>query len=183
MEKESFFTDNRWHLLAQLSKGPSSPTQLAQTLNTTIANISQQLKLLEAIGLVKKERVRNRDKGKPRMLFSLSQDTALLAPTAKNFAHRTLIPLSSHQKHILKIWLSPNPSIHHSLERLWWKLEDHLDSILLIELDPVNSKVYTTSSLSSLSKISVQGIEHILLLPNSSKKSESLYLIYSKENS
>lgn len=54
-------TGTKWEILEILSKKTSHPKELAEEIGTTIANISQQLKLLEAYGYIKSERV---DKGK-----------------------------------------------------------------------------------------------------------------------
>ena len=51
------FTEQKWNILQCLSKDKFSPIQLAEKLNTTMANISQQLRLLEAANLVKKEKI------------------------------------------------------------------------------------------------------------------------------
>ena len=178
MEKETLFTDTRWYILKCLSEEPASPTQIAKKLNTTIANVSQQLRLLEALDLVKKERIRNRDKGKPRMLFSLARDMALLVPTAKDFAQRTLIPLADHQKHILRIWLSPVPEIHYAIEKLWWKLEEHLDSILAIAIVAGAKRVYTVSENKSLAKFTSKGVEHLVISRKELDSLPSPYFIY-----
>ena len=59
MELETLFTEQKWNILKSLSEGKFSPLQLANRSNTTIANISQQLRLLEAAELVKKEKIKN----------------------------------------------------------------------------------------------------------------------------
>ena len=76
MELEPMFTEQKWNILKCLSEEKYSPLQLAEKLDTTMANISQQLRLLEAANLVKKKKIKNRDKGKPRTLFSLTDDYA-----------------------------------------------------------------------------------------------------------
>jgi DNA-binding MarR family transcriptional regulator len=69
MDIDSFFTSPRWKVLEILAKTPSSPMEISKQLNTSIAYISQQLKLLEAAGLVTKVRTRATERGKPRTLF------------------------------------------------------------------------------------------------------------------
>ena len=104
MELEQLFTDQKWNILFHLSTGEFSPLQLAHKTNTTISNISQQLRLLEAAGLVKKKKISNRDKGKPRVLFTLTDDYAYLISITKNFASKRLLALTDYHKAILKIW-------------------------------------------------------------------------------
>ena len=112
------------------------------------------------------------------MLFSLAQDMALLVPTARNFAERKLIPLSWHQQHIMRIWLSPAPQFHYALEKLWWKLEEHLDSISAIALDPLAGKVYTVSDNTSLQKFTAKGLEHIIVPKKDRESMASFYMVY-----
>lgn len=57
---ENEIAGSKWQILKILSKNPQTPKQLAEKLGTTIANMSQQLKLLEAYGFLKKTRT---DKG------------------------------------------------------------------------------------------------------------------------
>ena len=132
MELEILFTEQRWNILKSLSEGKFSPLQLARRSNTTIANISQQLRLLEAAELVKKEKIQNREKGKPRTLFSLSHDYAYLVSTMKDFAKKKLLELSDYHKIILRILFLENPELHYYLSKFYWKIEDYLDQIQMI---------------------------------------------------
>ena len=65
--------------------------ELASALNTTSANISQQLRLLELASLVKSEKTSNVDKGKPRVIYSLAGESAYLIYTGQNFAEKKLV--------------------------------------------------------------------------------------------
>ena len=56
MELASMFTEQKWNIIKALSENKYSPLQLAEKLDTTMANISQQLRLLEASNIVKKEK-------------------------------------------------------------------------------------------------------------------------------
>ena len=67
--------------------------ELASSLNTTSANISQQLRLLELGGLVKSEKTSNVDKGKPRVIYSLAGDNAYLIYAGQDFANKKLVSL------------------------------------------------------------------------------------------
>ncbi|MBW2975362.1 helix-turn-helix domain-containing protein [Candidatus Woesearchaeota archaeon] len=136
MELETLFTEQKWNILKSLCEDKFSPLQLAQRSNTTIANISQQLRLLEAAELVKKEKVQNRDKGKPRTLFSLSHDYAYLISTVKDFAGKRLLELSDYHKVILRILFLENPDLHYYLSKFYWKIEDYLSQIGMIIVIP-----------------------------------------------
>jgi predicted ArsR family transcriptional regulator len=102
MDLETLLTGTKWDILELLASKQLSPLELAKKLNTTIANISQQLRLLETAGLVKKQRTGSAKPGKPRMLFSLSGSYAFITILSKGFAKKKLIKISQKQKEVLK---------------------------------------------------------------------------------
>ena len=105
MELETLLTGSKWDIIESLAKTSSSPLELAKKLNTTIANISQQLRLLQAAGLVKKKRTSEVKPGKPRMLFSLADDFCFMIVVSKNFTNKKLIRLDAKKKSILEEWI------------------------------------------------------------------------------
>jgi len=141
MELETLFTEQKWNILKSLSEGKFSPLQLAQRSSTTIANISQQLRLLEAAELVKKEKIQNREKGKPRTLFSLSHDYVYLVSTMEDFAKKRLLELSDYHKIIIRILFLENPELHYYLAKFYWKIEDYLDQIQMIIVVPNSEEI------------------------------------------
>lgn len=72
----------KWLIIKELAVGSRTPKELAQKLSTTIANVSQQLKLLEAFGYVNKKRTDagpgGRKKGDRRITYSLKVQKAIL---------------------------------------------------------------------------------------------------------
>ncbi len=128
------FSEQKWNILKSLSYEKSSPLQLAEKLNTTMANVSQQLRLLEATNLVKKEKIKNRDKGKPRTLFSLNDDSAYIVLAMQGFAGKTLLKASEHQKIILRIWFL-GKEIHEKVESMYWRIKPLMGSMGLIAFD------------------------------------------------
>ena len=141
MELGTLFTEQKWNILKSLSEGKFSPLQLARRSNTTIANISQQLRLLEAAELVKKEKIQNREKGKPRTLFSLSHDYAYLVSTMKDFAKKRLLELSDYHKIILRILFLENSELHYYLIKFYWEIEDYLDQVQMIIVVPNTEEI------------------------------------------
>ena len=102
MDLETLLTGTKWEIIEILANKPSFPLELAKKLNTTIANISQQLRLLQTAGLIKKQRTGSAKPGKPRMLFSLSNNYAFITIMSKDFAKKKLIKISKKQKEALK---------------------------------------------------------------------------------
>jgi len=141
MDLETLFTDVKWEILKELSKKGQSPIELSKKLNTTISNISQQLKLLEMAGLVKKEKISNRDKGKPRAVFSIMQDRGYMILLMNAFAEKKLITLTEHHKTILKIWLFENYELQYYLEKFYWQVEEDIPDIKAIAINPTNNNL------------------------------------------
>ena len=135
MEQETLFTASKWDILKILSSGSKSPLQLAKLSNTSVANISQQLRLLEMAGLVHSKRISNRDKGQPRLLYSLAGNHSFLIASSQDFVDKKFLQLSDYNKIILKIWFLDNPELHYYLEKAFWHAEEHLSSIDAILLD------------------------------------------------
>ena len=98
MDMETLLTGTKWEILKLLSEKKLSPSEIAKILNTTIANISQQMRLLQTAGIVKKEKTSAVKAGKPRTLFSLSHDYAMIIVFSKGFAEKKLIKITKEQK-------------------------------------------------------------------------------------
>jgi len=145
MEQETLFTASKWDILKILSSGSKSPLQLAKLSNTSVANISQQLRLLEMAGLVQSKRISNRDKGQPRLLYSLVGNHSFLIASTQDFVDKKLLKLSEYNKVILKIWFLDNPKLHYYLEKSFWHIEENLS-----ESDAL---IFETSSSDDISLI------------------------------
>ena len=140
MEIESLFSSTRWEILKILSSVRLSPIELALKMKTTSANISQQLRLLELAGLVKSEKTSNRDKGKPRVIYSLVGNSSFIILTLPNFAEKKQLPLTEYNTFLLKTLFIENTEYHHVLIELYFKLRDILSNIKLIAF---NQKDYS----------------------------------------
>jgi predicted transcriptional regulator len=128
METETLFTTTKWRVLQIIAKKPSAPLEIAKALGTTTANISQQLRLLEAAGLVAKTRVSNSEAGMPRALFSLTRNFAQLNVVTNGLAKKKLISLSPLQAAVSRVWLLEDFSLSTILtaffstqEKIWSK--------------------------------------------------------------
>ncbi len=129
MEINSFLVEKKWEILKILAEVPSSPIKLAEKLKITPSYVSQQLKLFEAIGLVSKIKTGEFGKGKPRSVYSLTNDFVYLNLLTKNISEKKLIPLTLHHKAILNIWLLDDITFHYPIEKLFSVLEEFLGEI------------------------------------------------------
>lgn len=161
MDLETLFVESRWNALKHLCEHDYSPLELADKLNTSISNISQQLRFLEMAGLVQKSRIQNRDKGKPRALFSLVGNYLYLVAVTKTIASKKLIFLSEHQQMILNIWLLENKELHYYLEKFYWKLEDQFRDLRAIAFDLLNKNLRALVIVESLEGREKKGVVKI----------------------
>jgi len=135
MEQETLFTSSKWDILKCLEHAKKSPLELAKETNTSVANISQQLRLLELAGFVRSERISNRDKGLPRILYSLNDNYSYLVVSAQGFVDKKFFRLQNYQKCILKIWFLDNQDLQRYVERFFWSMEKYLDKIDVLTID------------------------------------------------
>jgi predicted transcriptional regulator len=135
MDYETLFTSAKWDILKLLVNSKKSPIELAELANTSVSNISQSLRFLELAGIVKSERLGNRDKGQPRVVYFLASDSAYVILTSKNLVNKKSINMDDHKKMLLNIWFYENESIHAFLESAIFAIEDSLDDIAGIFLD------------------------------------------------
>jgi len=162
MEQETLFTSSKWDILKCLEAGKKSPLDLAKETHTSVANISQQLRLLELAGFVKSERISNRDKGLPRILYSVADNHSYIVASTPGFVDKRFLILQEYQKCVLRIWFLDNPNLQRYVERFFWSIEKHLDKIDLIAMDAKdfsNVKVGIVTNNADLKKLKDMAIE------------------------
>ena len=156
MEQETLFTSSKWDILKCLEKGKKSPLDLAKETNTSVANISQQLRLLELAGFVKSERISNRDKGLPRILYSISNNHSYIIAATPGFVDKKFLILQDYQKCILKIWFLENTMLQAYVGRFFSTIEKYLDKIDIIAIDTKelgNIKVFILTNNTDVKKL------------------------------
>jgi hypothetical protein len=129
---------SRWELLRLIAGSPKNPTELAAALGTSLANISQQLKLLEAYGLVVKQKEVYKDKrvGKPRLTYRIARDTSYLGVVSDGFAEKKALSPRDFSSIALRSSLLLEPEEHYVLLKFLIAHEDLLhkcDGIGLIK--------------------------------------------------
>src|SRR3989344_145053 len=164
MEYETLFTSSKWDILKCLESGKKSPIDLAKESNTSIANISQQLRLLELAGFVKSERISNREKGLPRILYSLAGNYSYIVVGSEGFVDKRFLRLDHYQKSILKIWFLEDKAVQHYIERFFWNIAPYIDSLKFVGLDLSEGKTIKAYIISddpdakkSLKDVSIEG--------------------------
>lgn len=134
MDFDSFLASPRWDLLELIAREPLSPVELAEKMGTTVSYVSQQLKLLDAAGLLKKTKTGAAEKGKPRSLFSLSKEFGFLTLLSEGRAEKKRIPFTDHYRAVLNVWFWCDTSYHKPLLQLYFQLpssSSELDGVFL----------------------------------------------------
>ena len=190
MDQETLFTGSKWDILKLLEQKKMSPIELAKQSGTSMANISQQLRFLEMAGIVKSERLSNRDKGQPRILYSLSGNNSFLISIAPGFVDKGLQTLNERAKAILKIWFYEQHEQQYYLEKAFVNLDKHLEEIEAVAVDktkPITLTVVTNNGLKEkgLPDLEVKGlggekrtVRFKVINPGEMKRKDSYYSIY-----
>ncbi|MFH1916369.1 MAG: winged helix-turn-helix domain-containing protein [Nanoarchaeota archaeon] len=145
MNQEMLFTATKWDILSILSKEGKSPIQIAKIAKTSVANVSQQLRLLEMAGLVASVRVPNRDRGQPRLVYSLVKSTAMIILLEPHHAEKKQITLNAKRSAVIKILLLDDEAKSDQLFRMFMSFEDDLDRIKALYADFSNQTLYIVS--------------------------------------
>jgi predicted transcriptional regulator len=128
MNYESFLGEKRWEILEMIAGSPSSPIEISEKLGTTVSYVSQQLKLLEVSGFLKKEKTGLAEKGKPRNIYSINTEFFSYTLLDRHRAIKKQIDLDDHKKIILNIW-SLESSKNNSFEKFVLGLDSSLKDI------------------------------------------------------
>lgn len=140
MEMDEYLGQAKWPILEIIAKGPHSPIEIAQIIGTSVAYVSQQLKLLEAVGLVQKSKTGEFLKGKPRSLYSLTRDLIHITSLVQGQPQKKSIEPTRHQEVIMNIWMYENLTSQKDLEKLYWTLEPLFDRLQGMYMDLSASK-------------------------------------------
>ncbi|NTV23051.1 MAG: hypothetical protein HGA85_01585, partial [Nanoarchaeota archaeon] len=154
-----------------------SPLELAILMKTTSANISQQLRLLELGGLVKSEKTANSEKGKPRLLYSLSQGSAFRIMASPGSAEKKLLPLTPSRKFLLMVIMQIDEKKQQEVLEAFFRLQPSLGQITAITYGADTLTVVAPEkSHESLKKI-LSGTKTRLSLPEEFRKKRASEII------
>jgi len=119
MEFEDLLSKSKWAILKELAKGEKSAVEIAKKTNQSIANVTQQLQLLEAYNLVKKaKQIKEKKAGKPRTPYTLNQEIVMVSMLKPGIAEKKLLKLretDDYHKCLLNIFFILKPEDHYYL--------------------------------------------------------------------
>jgi len=126
MEIESIFTESKWRIITELSHTSQSPTGLAKSTKTSLANISTQLRLLEALDFIEQEKLDNVEKGKPRKLFRLKKEFAYVILATKSVIGKKMFKLDDELHPFFSVLMINDTGAPYLLLKLFFKHENFL---------------------------------------------------------
>lgn len=175
-----FFASPRWAILEIIAKKPSSPVEISQKVKTSVSYVSQQLKLLEAAGLVVKEKTGSADKGKPRLVYSISKEILQVTGMLRGFPVKKIIAMDEHHKTVLRIWALEDKKLHRPLEKFYWALEDKLKDVVGVFADLSDKEIFVVSDSKRLQNVAgvFEGLKVKIVSEKALAKQEGLYPIY-----
>lgn len=135
MDVDFLFSSPRWKILEVLVKRPSSPLEISKIMKVSVAYVSQQLKLLEAAGIVAKEKTGSVEKGMPRNVYSLINEILYLTALVRGHPAKKALKINEYQKSILNIWMIPDEKLHYILEKFYWNIENEIKEISALLID------------------------------------------------
>ncbi|MGV8168579.1 MAG: MarR family transcriptional regulator [Candidatus Nanoarchaeia archaeon] len=172
---ENEIAGSKWQILKILSKYPQTPKQLAEKLGTTVANMSQQLKLLEAYGYLKKTRADKGPEGRKtrdlRVLYSLVRGKTLITTIAPGNVKRKEIRLNLEAGLLINIlMLDIKDDVPYLLNFFFNNtIVDHIDSAYFIKRDDkeinlfiITKKLEHFRDAKSTLKVKYKGEEKII---------------------
>lgn len=101
-------SNNRWVILKEIAESPQSPSDLALKTNTSLSNITQHLKLLEAYKIVRKDKSEEKNTGKPRTIYSLNVELAYALVLKEGKAERRVFNIDSNNNMFFNVLFSIN---------------------------------------------------------------------------
>lgn len=152
MDQETLYTASKWDILEILGKGPKSPIQLAKLANTSVANVSQQLRMLEMAGIVKSVRLPNREKNQPRLLYSIVRQSAYLIALGPGYANKGYLQLDAYRNALMRTWFLEDKDVQVATEQALAELKDHMKKVDAIVLDTKARVMQISTTDSALKK-------------------------------
>jgi len=132
MEVETIFSESKWKILTELSQGPLSPSELAKKTGTSLANISTQVRLLEALGFIDKKKLTNRAKGEPRKIYSLKKEFAYMILGTKTVMGKKMYNVDEDSLYFFKVHMIHDKKAPQVLSKLYCDHENVLRKVISI---------------------------------------------------
>lgn len=121
-------SDIKWRIVELLSKGDTTPTEIAGKLKKSLPNICLHLKGLEDLNLIKRIGEKS-GKTRPHTKYTIGTGFIRLTQAVPGSARKIFLELDENLKTHLNLWSIPQKEFHYYLERLWWDMQNYIESI------------------------------------------------------
>lgn len=151
MQQDVLFHLNteRWKMLSAIAQGTSTPKQLAKNTTLSLAYVSQQLKLMEAYGLLKQAKQATKRVGKPSTNYTINTSENVIITLRQGHASINTIKQNAYNR-ILNWTLNlTNDEERYLLQKFSYAYETLAENIDLLaitqrETDKIHLLAITT---------------------------------------
>lgn len=141
MDLDGLFSGSKWEIIEHLSRKPSTLSELAKDLKTSVANVSQQVRFLEFAGIVLREKSQKSTAGKPENLLKLSKDFSYIVVASGKACRKNLVFLDAFQSLMLYSWVELEGKERESFEVFLFENKKDLEKV---------EKVYASAQITGL---------------------------------
>ncbi|MEM4637425.1 MAG: winged helix-turn-helix domain-containing protein [Candidatus Woesearchaeota archaeon] len=104
---------NKWDIVKEIAKKEQSPLELSKKLETSISNIIQQLKVLEAYNIVGKKKSDEKNIGKPKTIYYIKEESAYILLLKNNNPEKKIFRIEGFNSILYTIlFLSPEDTFY-----------------------------------------------------------------------
>jgi DNA-binding transcriptional ArsR family regulator len=140
VEFEQALTGTRWKIIATLAEGQKALSQIATATETSLPNISQQAKLLEAYGIIKAQPEKKSVPGKPKLNYSLAKQQVFIALAKSGMACKKSIVLDPITELMLNILFWEKKEDRYCLQKFYWQQEAYVNECSAIAVTSSNDE-------------------------------------------
>lgn len=174
MKFEQALSGTRWEIISTLSKGDAAISEIAKATKTSIPNISQQAKLLEAYGLIKVRGEKRGGPGKPKLFYALAKKYAFIAVARPGFAAKRSFVLDGASLIMLNTLFWEHKEDHYYLQKFYWQQEEFVEKCKAIAIiDSIDQEIHllVVAEEKDLEKLRKEFSKVVITDPDGKKKS------------
>lgn len=170
MQLDVLLTNTKWEILTELSKESKSPMELAEFFGTSIANISQQLRLMEAMDFIGKNKISNSKKGKPRTKYFIKNETIYFVRLGKGIATKQTINIDPFNVFTFNVFTFLPKKEHYYFLKFFWKYAEILISSSISIFKSTDESIELFIIASDLENIREKLSNTLIIHPNKGKR-------------
>ncbi|MBN2881189.1 MarR family transcriptional regulator [Candidatus Woesearchaeota archaeon] len=179
MEYDGLFVGTKWDVLTILSSGPSSPYELAKKLQTSLANVSQQIRFLEFAGIVERNKIQTNKIGKPTTQLVIKNDFSYCVSVKSGQCKKSLFQLDFFQKLMFLAWENFSGSEREYFEEFIYQNRKLLENITKIGIkDRLSTNLYVFLDNTPNTKRLKVGSLDFIFFQDDAKQDSTLNYIY-----